>query len=420
MADPVVSYLGLCEKYGRRPSADILVWIRIVQDRGTGALIMRPKMASAGDRFSDMDMLPFCDFLSSAEPFLMGIDTLDLSRCTLGLSSVLLLCHTVLCKEKCGIRKLILKQVLGSIGAEALVHAVCANHNIKELLVSNCALHRSGGIVFEGLLSTPESHGLTHLDLRNNVIPFKVCEKLEAVSGGLVLDTAGNRVFDEVLNSVSHGAALVLAIVGTPFMGKAVRHQPALNVAAVTLYLVSLIMLFLASTLYHGFFTLGKTQAVLSVLDHSAIYLLIAGSYTPCLAIVFNDSPTHSQYMLGFIWFCALVGICVTAFAPKGRMKKFVSLTLYLGMGWVALVVTGDLMQRVPLIGLQQLVLGGILYSLGVPFFIKNGQTLGFPDHTMWHMFVLAGAFMHYWFILNHVVVLGRSEERAIVISRFL
>lgn len=327
-------------------------------------------------------------------------------------------------------------QRIGATGATALAVAARANSTLKELLLHNCGLKDEGGLIFVELLSeTPRLHGLVLLDLSNNLIPMQVCVALESVVGmkmtpeGLqsispkpgedehtVINTDGNRVFDEVLNAVSHGVAFLASIVGAVFLGMAVQSKPAVYKWSVTLYLISLVTLFLASTLYHSFFSLRTTRVVFSVLDHSAIYLLIAGSYTPILAILFPDKPEYSETLLGFMWLMCVLGIFVTAVLPEGKFKMILSLSLYLGMGWVAILINSDLMQRLSSMGMWLLIGGGVLYTGGVPFFVKHRQTLGVPDHTIWHIFVLGGAFAHYLLVLQHVVpaiVPGLSETLA-------
>lgn len=393
-----------------------------------GSLVIRPKEGDGAKGFTDMDMLPLCDLLSEAtsdgawpvEP----LKALDLSRTRIGRSGVLLLCNTIFPSPKCSIATLNLShQKIGSTGASALAAAARANHNLKELILHNCLLRDEGGLVFAGLLGeSPKSHALSFLDLSNNIISMQTCIAIEAAVGkrmapeGLqkaptdpelspvAINTDGNRVFDEVLNATSHGLAFILSIVGSVFLGMSVYGRPGYYQWAVTLYLISLCALFLASTLYHSFFSLKNTRIIFSVLDHSAIYLLIAGSYTPILAILFADKPQYSQGLLGVMWALCILGISATAILPETSFKSILSLSLYLGMGWAAALIVGDMKQRLTSTGLQMLVGGGVLYTLGVPFFVRNRQTIGIPDHTIWHVFVLAGAFAHYMFILNHIV----------------
>lgn len=411
----------------------------------SATLVIRPQPGKGSTGFTDMDMLPLCDLLTESleedsnapgypllnakgSPCLSSLRSLDLSHCCIRRSGVLLLCDIVLTAPACNIVTLNLSsQKIGSTGALALAAAVRKNKNVKELLLHNCWLRAKGGIIFAELLAEkPQSHALTLLDLSNNMIPMQICVDIETSVGmkmtpeGLekmsstndsdipvfpvMINTDGNRVFDEVLNAVSHGIAFIASIVGCVFLGLAVRSKPAYYKWSVTLYLISLCGLFLASTLYHSFFSLSFTRIVFSVLDHSAIYLLIAGSYTPILAILFPDKPEYSRWLLGFMWLMCVLGIFTTVILSEGKFKKILSLSLYLGMGWVAILINGDLMERVASTGVQLLVAGGLLYTGGVPFFVKTRQTLGVPDHTIWHIFVLAGASAHYAFILQYVV----------------
>lgn len=390
----------------------------------SATLVVRPRPGKGSPGFTDMDMLPLCDLLAESS-CLSSLRSLDFSRCCIRQSGVLLLCDLVLTSPGCNIVTLNLSnQKIGSTGAFALAAAVRSNKNLKELLLHNCWLRAKGGTIFADLLAeTPQLHALTLLDLSNNVIPMLVCLDIETAVGmkmtpdGLqkmsstddtdipvMINTDGNRVFDEVLNAVSHGIAFIISIVGCVFLGLAVRLKPAYYKWSVTLYLISLCGLFLASTLYHSFFSLSFTRIIFSVLDHSAIYLLIAGSYTPILAILFPDKPEYSERLLYFMWLMCVLGISTTVIVSEGKFKKILSLSLYLGMGWVAILINGDLVERVSSTGMQLLFVGGLFYTGGVPFFVKSRQTLGVPDHTIWHIFVLAGASAHYAFILKYVV----------------
>lgn len=155
----------------------------------------------------------------------------------------------------------------------------------------------------------------------------------------------------------------------------------------------SLLVLYTASTLYHSFFALMVTRYVFEVLDKCAIYILIAGSYTPYLQICLHDKPKWSVYLLAFIWLCAIMGVSVEACFPAWKHKPKFSLSMYLGMGWACMVCMPDLIGVVPPITLYLVVMGGVAYTGGVPFFIRNNNL----DHSVWHLFVLAGSVFH-WF----------------------
>ena len=155
----------------------------------------------------------------------------------------------------------------------------------------------------------------------------------------------------------------------------------------------SLLVLYTASTLYHSFFALMVTRYVFEVLDKCAIYILIAGSYTPYLQICLHDKPKWSIYLLAFIWLCAIMGVGVEACFPAWKHKPKFSLSMYLGMGWACMVCMPDLIGVVPPITLYLVVMGGVAYTGGVPFFVRNNNL----DHSVWHLFVLAGSVFH-WF----------------------
>merc|ERR1712126_79271 len=173
-----------------------------------------------------------------------------------------------------------------------------------------------GAKMFADLLQQGvEVHGLRELDLENNWMTYGACQCVQhACSGQMIkVSLVGNKVLDEVLNAVSHGLGLVLAIVGTVFMGLAVRNKPPHYVAAMVLYSFSLHALYIASTLFHSFHALGpKVNRVFETLDHCAIYLLIAGSYCPFLWILLPGDP-RAGWLLIVLWSMALAGMVTTA-----------------------------------------------------------------------------------------------------------
>jgi len=137
-----------------------------------------------------------------------------------------------------------------------------------------------------------------------------------------------------------------------------------------------------------------------SVLDHSAIYLLIAGTYTPIVGCVFPPEATNfSTILLSFLWACTFVGITIEAFFKKTWWKKYVSLTMYLAMGWSCVFCLGDIIERLPVAAFRLLLLGGLGYTGGVPFFVRNR---GY-DHCTWHVFVLFGSVCHWCCIYFYV-----------------
>eukprot|EP00929_Paragymnodinium_shiwhaense_P105489 TRINITY_DN70550_c0_g1_i2.p1 TRINITY_DN70550_c0_g1~~TRINITY_DN70550_c0_g1_i2.p1 ORF type:complete len:383 (+),score=54.31 TRINITY_DN70550_c0_g1_i2:73-1149(+) len=319
---------------------------------------------------------------------------------------------------KCRIEHLDLtRQRPGDAGIAALVSAIEHRRRmeplpppLKRLTLKSCRFGDEGGKMIEKLLKSPggELDGLLELDLQNNLIGFDTCENIMKAAKGkdMVIKMQGNRPLDEVLNAVSHGVALIGAIVGTVFLGRAVSGQCGRNIAAVTVYCVSLCVLFAASMFLHSFQMMGPNVVrIFGVLDHCSIYLLIAGSYCPFLAILFPGNEVAQSLML-LLLVLACMGMMVSA-TYYGPWKSCFELSLYLGMGWSAVYMMTELTERLGPDGTRLLIAGGVLYTAGVPFFIKDKRTLGFPDHTIWHLFVNAASAAHYYAILWYCVPFG-------------
>jgi hemolysin III len=204
-------------------------------------------------------------------------------------------------------------------------------------------------------------------------------------------------VNEEIANSVSHAVGVVFGIVALILLLiKAQNYQAdTLTMVSMAVYGISIILLFLASTLYHAISD-ARVKRTLKTLDHCAIYLLIAGSYTPFLLVTLR-TPLAIGLMVA-IWSIALFGI-IFKIAFIYRFKKL-SLWTYLMMGWLSLVVIYQLWLSMPLQGLVLLGLGGVIYTLGVAFYVA--KRLPF-NHAIWHMFVLAGCVSHFLAIYYYV-----------------
>src|SRR5438105_15130201 len=174
---------------------------------------------------------------------------------------------------------------------------------------------------------------------------------------------------EELANAISHGIGLMAGLIGTPVLLLAARNAGSAGFFVGTIiFAVTMLMLYLVSTLYHAW-PQTRAKCVLQVLDHSAIFLLIAGTYTP-----FTLGPLHGAWgwtMLGLIWALALFGIIMKATSGTSRHPKL-GLSLYLGMGWLALIVIRPLTCEVPRPALFWLVAGGIAYTTGVLFFVNK------------------------------------------------
>jgi hemolysin III len=142
-----------------------------------------------------------------------------------------------------------------------------------------------------------------------------------------------------------------------------------------------------------------NTRDVFRVMDKCAIYILIAGSYTPFLQIMFSDEPVYSYGLLGFLWLCGGMGMLVEAKYSTWKWKGRFSLTMYLAMGWSALVCLPEMQERLPTECIYLVILGGVGYTAGVPFFVRDNNL----DHAIWHLFVLSGSILHWFGIYLYV-----------------
>ncbi len=178
---------------------------------------------------------------------------------------------------------------------------------------------------------------------------------------------------EELANSISHGIGLVGAIVGTPVLLLAAFHHGSTSFLIGTIvFAVTMLLLYLGSTLYHAW-PQTRVKSILQVLDHSAIFLLIAGTYTPLALGPLRDAggPT----ILGTVWALAILGVLMKATRGASR-HRMLALFLYLGMGWLALIFIRPLALAVPLSVLLWLFAGGIAYTTGVLFYVRKGALL--------------------------------------------
>jgi len=197
-------------------------------------------------------------------------------------------------------------------------------------------------------------------------------------------------VGEEVANGISHGIGLVGAIIGTPILVLAAFHHGDIPFLIGTIvFTTTMLLVYLASTLYHGW-PETKTKSLLQVIDHAAIFLLIAGTYTP-----FALGPLRGGgglAMLGIVWSLALFGVIMKATRGVLRHRRL-AMTLYLGTGWMALAFMRPLALAIPLSALLWLIAGGLAYTAGTLFFANERLRYG---HFIWHLFVLAGSSCHF------------------------
>ena len=202
---------------------------------------------------------------------------------------------------------------------------------------------------------------------------------------------------EEIANSVTHGLGALLAIAAcVVLIVFASIKGGALRVVSASIYGSSLIIMFTMSTLYHAL-TNEKAKNVFRIFDHTSIFLLIAGTYTPFTLITLKGKLGWTVF--GIVWSISVVGIILNAISIE-KFKRF-SMVLYIAMGWCVLFIASKLIQQIDINGLLFLLIGGILYTVGVIFYkLKKIHYM----HSIWHLFVLAGAIMHYFCIQLYVI----------------
>ncbi|MFQ6372384.1 PAQR family membrane homeostasis protein TrhA [Shewanella sp. YIC-542] len=202
---------------------------------------------------------------------------------------------------------------------------------------------------------------------------------------------------EELANSISHGLGIVLGVIALAMMlSKGWHTLSDIQLTGVIVYGASFILLFLCSTLYHSI-SAAHWKHRLKVLDHCAIYLLIAGTYTPMMLI--SMQGTGTQWVLIAIWSLAAGGVLFKSFFV--HRFKALSLTLYLLMGWLCVAILPQLITQMSDSGFWLLVAGGLSYSLGVPFYAIKAIPF---NHAIWHLFVLGGAVCHFLCIYLSVI----------------
>ncbi len=209
----------------------------------------------------------------------------------------------------------------------------------------------------------------------------------------------GQSAVEEVLNSITCGIGFCLSVAAlvTLIVFSSIHGGP-LHVVSLSVYGASLVFLFLCSTLYHCFQDI-KIKRALKILDHSAIYVLIAGTYTPLALVTLKGAWGWSLF--GVVWGLALAGIFFKIFFVE-RFKPL-SIGVYLGMGWLAVIALRPLTASMPIQGIRWLAAGGVIFSLGVIFYVF--KKLPF-HHAIWHLFVLMGCACHFFSILFYVLPL--------------
>jgi len=204
-------------------------------------------------------------------------------------------------------------------------------------------------------------------------------------------------VKEEIAHALTHGLGTILSIAGLCILVVySVLNGTMWHVVSSSIYGATLIILYSASTFYHGA-TNAKMKTIFQQVDHAAIYLLIAGTYTP-----FTLGPLRGNWgwtLFGIVWAIAIFGI-IAQFVNLPKVKKF-SLLLYIVMGWMVVIAAKPLYTHIELGGLALLIGGGVFYSLGIIFYVWKKLNY---NHAIWHLFVMAGSILHFFSVLYYVI----------------
>ena len=201
-------------------------------------------------------------------------------------------------------------------------------------------------------------------------------------------------VQEEIANSVTHGIGAGMAVAGLVILVVlAILFGDTRRVVSFSIYGGSLILLYLASTLYHSI-QHAKAKKILRVFDHASIYVLIAGTYTPFLII--SIQGTLGWTVLAIVWALAIIGVLWKIFFI-GKFEVIATMA-YVLMGWMCVVLFGEMLAKVPPAGVVLLIIGGLVYTAGVIFYAWEKLPY---NHAIWHLFVLGGSIFHYFAIVT-------------------
>ena len=204
-------------------------------------------------------------------------------------------------------------------------------------------------------------------------------------------------IAEELFHAISHGAGVILSIAGLSWMlYVSIEAADPWRISASIVYGISLIALFLASTVYHAMHT-SRHRQLFKLLDHCAIYVLIAGTYTPFLLVAMRT--TTGWWLFGAIWTLATAGI-LTKLWFRDRFPRL-ALAGYLVMGWLVVIALPQVVDAVGPGGMAWLVAGGLSYTIGAGFYAAKRVTFG---HAIWHIFVLLGGICHFLAVIWHVL----------------
>jgi len=228
--------------------------------------------------------------------------------------------------------------------------------------------------------------------------PRRVARRVLSIRPKVSASARPQSVGEELANTISHGMALLAAVVGLPpLVLHAAREGTVISVLGATVFGLTAVLVFFASTMYHAL-PEGRVKERFLSLDYTAIFLLIAGTYTP-----FTLGPLWGPWGLGLlvaVWALATVGVGMTL--TRGKPQPKMMLILCLTMGWIGMIAVGPAVSQMPRECIFWIVAGGLFYTAGVAFWLLSNYVQ--YTHFVWHIFVIVGAALHYHAVMWHVV----------------
>lgn len=202
---------------------------------------------------------------------------------------------------------------------------------------------------------------------------------------------------EEIMNAVTHGVGAIFALAGLiTLVVSSYLHGTVWHIVSFSIYGTSLVLLYLASTLYHSF-TSERLKHIFKIFDHAAIYLLIAGTYTPFTLVLLHG--TLGWTVFGVVWSLACIGVILKVFFVK--RFNVLSTLCYIAMGWFIVVFIKPLAAALPTAGLYWLIAGGLFYTVGAIFYLWRKLPY---NHMVWHLFVIAGSAAHFITVFYYVL----------------
>ena len=207
----------------------------------------------------------------------------------------------------------------------------------------------------------------------------------------------GYSLSEEIAHAITHGIGIPLSIAALVVLVTfSSLYGDAWHITSTAIYGTTLVLLYTASTLYHSI-PQQRAKGILRQLDHAAIFLLIAGTYTPFTLV--NLRGPWGWSLFGLVWGLAGIGLAIELFGNR-RFRRW-SLALYLGLGWLVIIAIKPMLSTVETGGLMLLLAGGLSYTLGAAFYVWKRLAY---NHAIWHLFVLAGSALHFFAVLHYVV----------------